>query len=167
MFRVKDHVYVAAYQLGVPYQIGRVMEFHRSSEPGELQIRLAWYNRPGEAMARPSSDHRFLVATMQSDWNPVSDIRGKCYVLHKHYIPAGNLDDYKKQDDKFYFHQSYDKYSRSLYDVVPSELIRNVPEPVPSTLWDRYHFVVVEQGKSAELTAALRGCCVCGEWCSR
>lgn len=145
------------------------MEFcgGNAKRPG-LQARIAWYNRPKDVMGGRSYDPRLLVATMHSDLNPVSSIRGKCTVTHKHYIPRGKLEQYKKQDNHFYYHQLYDRYMQRLYDVIPCELVQNVPTNVQEALYERYQFIVVEQGKaSADLTVARRTCCVCHDWCAR
>lgn len=164
-----DHVYLQPEHLGECYYIGRVMEFcGGNAKRRGLQARIAWYNRPKDVMGGRSYDPRLLVATMHSDLNPVSSIRGKCTVTHKHYIPRGKLEQYKKQDNHFYYHQLYDRYMQRLYDVIPCELVQNVPTNVQEALYERYQFIVVEQGKaSADLTVARRTCCVCHDWCAR
>ncbi|CDH49796.1 phd finger and bah domain-containing protein [Lichtheimia corymbifera JMRC:FSU:9682] len=165
---VNDHVYLQPEHLGECYYIGRVMEFcGGNAKRRGLQARIAWYNRPKDVMGGRSYDPRLLVATMHSDLNPVSSIRGKCTVTHKHYIPKGKLEQYKKQDNHFYYHQLYDRYMQRLYDVIPCELVQNVPTNVQEALYERYQFIVVEQGKaSADLTVARRTCCVCHDWCA-
>lgn len=165
---VNDHVYLQPEHLGECYYIGRVMEFcGGNAKRRGLQARIAWYNRPKDVMGGRSYDPRLLVATMHSDLNPVSSIRGKCTVTHKHYIPRGKLEQYKKQDNHFYYHQLYDRYMQRLYDVIPCELVQNVPTNVQEALYERYQFIVVEQGKaSADLTVARRTCCVCHDWCA-
>ncbi|KAI8136699.1 hypothetical protein BJV82DRAFT_647095 [Fennellomyces sp. T-0311] len=163
---VNDHVYLAPEHLGETYYIGRVMEFCGNSKRRGLQARIAWYNRPKDVISRKNHDPRLLVATMHSDLNPVSSIRGKCTVTHRHYIPAGQLEQYKLQDDHFYYHQLYDRYMQRVYDIVPCELVQNVPKDVQTALRERYQFIVVEQGKAADLTVARRTCCVCHDWCA-
>ena len=143
------------------------MEFCGNSKRRGLQARIAWYNRPKDVISRKNHDPRLLVATMHSDLNPVSSIRGKCTVTHRHYIPAGQLEQYKLQDDHFYYHQLYDRYMQRVYDIVPCELVQNVPKDVQAALRERYQFIVVEQGKAAELIVARRTCCVCHDWCAR
>ncbi|KAG2217283.1 hypothetical protein INT45_005385 [Circinella minor] len=163
---VNDHVYLAPEHLGETYYIGRVMEFCGNSKRRGLQARIAWYNRPRDVISRKNHDPRLLVATMHSDLNPISSIRGKCTVTHRYYIPAGQLDKYKQRDDHFYYHQLYDRYMQRVYDIVPCELVQNVPKDVQTALRERYQFIVVEQGKAAELTIARRTCCVCHDWCA-
>ncbi|KAI9488569.1 hypothetical protein BDB00DRAFT_772160 [Zychaea mexicana] len=163
---VNDHVYLAPEHLGETYYIGRVMEFCGNSKRRGLQARIAWYNRPRDVISRKNHDPRLLVATMHSDLNPVSSIRGKCTVTHRHYIPAGQLEQYKQQDDCFYYHQLYDRYMQRVYDIVPCELVQNVPKDVQTALRERYQFIVVEQGKASDLTVARRTCCVCQDWCA-
>lgn len=156
-------MYLASEHLGEPYYIGRVMEFCTSHKRKGLQVRIAWYNRLKDIINRKSADPCLLVATMHSDINPVSSIRGKCTVMHKYYVP--NIDVYRKQQDHFYYNQLYDRYIQRVYDVVPCETVQNVPMDTLEALKSRYQFIVVEQGKAADLTVARRICCVCQQWC--
>ncbi|KAJ1981372.1 putative PHD type zinc finger protein with BAH domain-containing protein [Dimargaris verticillata] len=58
--------------------------------PASLCAAIAWYQRPTDlpnGRVR-NQDPRLLVATMQSDVNPISTIRGKCVVTHYDYVPA-------------------------------------------------------------------------------
>lgn len=160
-----DHVYLAPEHLGETYYIGRIMEFTMSPKKRGLQARIAWFNRPRDVLRRKCADPCLLVATMHSDLNPVSSIRGTCVVRHKHDIP--DLEQYKQLNDHFYYHQLYDRYMQRLYDVVPCELIQNVPMPIQQALRDRYEFIVVEPNKANDLTVARRICCVCQDWCAR
>ncbi|OBZ86246.1 Lid2 complex component snt2 [Choanephora cucurbitarum] len=162
---INDHVYLAPEHLGEPYYIGRVMEFCTSRKRNGLQARIAWFNRPKDVINRKSADPCLLVATMHSDINPVSSIRGKCTVTHKYYIPQDQMDTYRKTEDNFYYNQLYDRYIQRVYDVVPCETVQNVPMDTLEALKQRYQFIVVEQGKAADLTVARRICCVCQEWC--
>ncbi|KAL9551192.1 hypothetical protein MBANPS3_004368 [Mucor bainieri] len=160
---VNDHVYLASEHLGEPYYIGRVMEFCTSHKRKGLQVRIAWYNRMKDIVNRKMADPCLLVATMHSDIHPVSSIRGKCTVMHKHYV--ANIDVYRKQPDHFYYNQLYDRYIQRVYDVVPCETVQNVPMDTLEALKSRYQFIAVEQGKAADLTVARRTCCVCQQWC--
>ncbi|KAI8385709.1 PHD-zinc-finger like domain-containing protein [Blakeslea trispora] len=162
---INDHVYLAPEHLGEPYYVGRVMEFCTSRKRKGLQARIAWFNRPKDVINRKSADPCLLVATMHSDINPVSSIRGKCTVTHKYYIPQDQMDIYRKTEDNFYYNQLYDRYIQRVYDVVPCETVQNVPMDTLEALKQRYQFIVVEQGKAADLTVARRICCVCQEWC--
>ncbi|RCI02031.1 putative PHD type zinc finger protein with BAH domain-containing protein, partial [Rhizopus stolonifer] len=162
---INDHVYLTPEHLGEPYYIGRVMEFCTSHKRKGLQARIAWFNRPKDVINRKSADPCLLVATMHSDINPVSSIRGKCTVIHKYYIPQDQMDIYRKTEDNFYYNQLYDRYIQRVYDVVPCETVQNVPMDTLEALKQRYQFIVVEQGKAADLTVARRMCCVCQEWC--
>lgn len=167
MFPMIDHVYLTPEHLGESYYIGRIMEFCSSPKRRGLQARIAWFNRPKDVISRKSYDPRLLVATMHSDVNPITSIRGKCTVTYKNYIPSNQLDEYKRQEDHFYYHQLYDRYMQRVYDIVPSRLVQNIPINVQQALCERYEFVVVEQGKVADLTVARRTCCVCHSWCAR
>ncbi|CDH50301.1 lid2 complex component snt2 [Lichtheimia corymbifera JMRC:FSU:9682] len=163
---VNDHVYLTPEHLGESYYIGRIMEFCSSPKRRGLQARIAWFNRPKDVISRKSYDPRLLVATMHSDVNPITSIRGKCTVTYKNYIPSNQLDVYKRQDDHFYYHQLYDRYMQRVYDIIPSRLVQNIPINIQQALCERYEFVVVEQGKVADLTVARRTCCVCHSWCA-
>ncbi|KAI7894371.1 BAH domain-containing protein [Mucor mucedo] len=160
---INDYVYLTPEHLGEPYYIGRVMEFCTSTKRKGLQARIAWFNRPKDVINRKSADPCLLVATMHSDINPVSSIRGKCTVTHKYYVQQ--IDQYRKQQDNFYYNQLYDRYIQRVYDVVPCETVQNLPMDTLEALKQRYQFIVVEQGKAADLTVARRNCCVCQEWC--
>lgn len=158
---------MAPEHLGEPYYIGRIMEFCTSSRRKGLQARIAWFNRPKDVINRKSADPCLLVATMHSDVNPVSSIRGKCIVTHKYYVPKDQIDAYRKEQDHFYYNQLYDRYIQRVYDVLPCEIVQNVPMDILDALKQRYQFIVVEQGKAADLTSARRMCCVCQEWAQR
>ncbi|CAO3599279.1 unnamed protein product [Absidia cylindrospora] len=103
---------------------------------------------------------------MNSELNPVSSIRGKCKVVHKHYIPKDQFEQYKAKEDRFYYTHLYDRYMQRVYDLLPCDLIQNVPMDVQEALCQRYQFIVVEQGKAADLTGARRTCCECQTWCN-
>ncbi|KAF7722357.1 putative PHD type zinc finger protein with BAH domain-containing protein [Apophysomyces ossiformis] len=163
---INDHVYLTPEHLGEPYYIGRIMEFCTSPKRKGLQARIAWFNRPKDVINRKSYDPCLLVATMHSDLNPVSSIRGKCVVTHKYYIRQDKLDEYRSQADHFYYSQLYDRYMQRVYDIVPCETVQNVPMEVQEALCQRYQFIVVEQGKASDLTVARRTCCVCQECAS-
>jgi hypothetical protein len=140
------------------------MEFCTSSRRKGLLARIAWFNRPKDVIGRKTADPRLLVATMHSDVNPVSSIRGKCTVTHKHYLNEP-LEQYRKKPDHFYYNQLYDRYIQRVYDIIPCETIQNLPEDILSALSQSYQYVVVEQGNSANLTSIRRICCVCLQWC--
>ncbi|KAG2175457.1 hypothetical protein INT43_001104 [Umbelopsis isabellina] len=164
--QINDHVYLAPEHLGEPFYIGRIMEFTNSTKRRGLQARIAWYNRPKDVVNRKVYDPCLLIATMHSDLNPVSSIRGKCRVMHKDYIDKSELETYRSQPDSFYYNQLYDRYIQRVYDVVPCEAVQNVPTDIQEALMARYQFIVVEQGKASELTDTRRVCCVCHDWCA-
>lgn len=88
-------------------------------------------------------------------------------MTHRHHIPSGELESYKQRDDHFYYDQLYDRYVQRVFDIVPCELVENVPKEVRDSLRERYEFIVVEQGRAAELTADRQTCAVCETWSSR
>lgn len=143
------------------------MEFCTLPKRKGLYVRMAWYNRPKDIFNRRWYDSAMLIATMNSDLNPVSAIRGKCIVQHKYYIPKDQFEQYKSMEDHFYYNQLYDRYMQRVYDIVPCETVQNVPMDIQEALSQRYQYIIVEQGKASELTVARRNCCVCQNWCAR
>ncbi|KAF9919295.1 putative PHD type zinc finger protein with BAH domain-containing protein [Lobosporangium transversale] len=164
LISVNDHVYMASEFIGESYYIGRVMEFGKEIKGKPLQVRIGWFYRPKDVMARRNHDPRLLVATMHSDMNPLSSIRGRCTVTHQAYIK--DLDSYKKKPDHFYYSQLFDRYIHRFYDVIPVESVRNLPPDVAEELGKRYQYIVVEAGTASEYTDAHRVCLICKRWCA-
>ncbi|KAI1315122.1 putative PHD type zinc finger protein with BAH domain-containing protein [Mortierella claussenii] len=164
LISVNDHVYLASEFIGESYYIGRVMEFGKHSKGKPLQVRIGWFYRPKDVMARRNHDSRLLVATMHSDMNPLSSIRGRCTVTHQSYIK--DLDSYKKMPDHFYYSQLFDRYIHRFYDVLPVESVRNLPPDVAEEVGRRYQYIVVEAGTASEYTDAHRVCLICKRWCA-
>jgi hypothetical protein len=130
-----DHVYSAApwglRDSNLAYSIGRVMEFlpaitRRPANTPE-RVRIAWYYRPSDLSER-STDSRLLLAAIYSEVQPVSYIRGKCYVRHRDMI--SNLAAWKKQPDCFYFYRFFDPYIKKEYEVLLSRDVNNREFPV-------------------------------------
>ncbi|KAF9978358.1 putative PHD type zinc finger protein with BAH domain-containing protein [Actinomortierella ambigua] len=162
---INDHVYLASEFTGESYYIGRVMEFGKPIKGKTLQVRIGWFYRPKDVMAsRRNFDPRLLIATMHSDMNPVTSIRGRCVVTHQAYIR--NLDEYKALPDHFYYNQLFDRYIHRFYEVIPVESVRNLPQDVAEELARRYQFIVVEMGTGSEYTDAHRVCQICKRWCA-
>ncbi|KAF9199294.1 putative PHD type zinc finger protein with BAH domain-containing protein [Haplosporangium sp. Z 27] len=155
---------MASEFIGESYYIGRVMEFGKQIKGKPLQVRIGWFYRPKDVMARRNHDPRLLVATMHSDMNPLSSIRGRCIVTHQSYIE--DLDSYKKKPDHFYYNQLFDRYILRFYDVLPVESVRNLPADVAEVLNKRYQYIVVEAGTASEYTDAHRVCLICKRWCA-
>ncbi|KAK3835742.1 MAG: hypothetical protein J3R72DRAFT_451185 [Linnemannia gamsii] len=161
---VNDHVYMASEFIGDSYYIGRVMEFGKQIKGKSLQVRIGWFYRPKDVMARRNYDSRLLVATMHSDMNPLTSIRGRCTVTHQSYIK--DLESYKKKPDHFYYNQLFDRYIHRFYDVLPVDSVRNLPADVAEELTRRYQYIVVEAGTASEYTDAHRVCLICKRWCA-
>ena len=129
-----DHVYSAApwglRDSNLAYSIGRIMEFlpemadscTRKPTSTPERVRVAWYYRPSDLSER-STDSRLLLAAMYSEVQPVSYIRGKCYVRHRDLI--ANLPAWKKQPDCFYFYRFFDPYIKKEYEVLLSRNVNN------------------------------------------
>ncbi|KAJ2518515.1 putative PHD type zinc finger protein with BAH domain-containing protein, partial [Coemansia sp. RSA 1939] len=174
-----------------PYYIGRVMEFvyvSRVRQPkmtlssnkkeatptppptptngAQLRARLAWFQRPRDLPVTRvrAKDSRLLVATMHSDVNPVSAIKGKCNVRHTSEI--ADVSAWKSKPDHYYYAQLFDRYSTRLYDIIPVAQIRNAPQEVLQKLHDTYEFIFAESQKIADLVNTRRACTICAKWCS-
>ncbi|KAJ3017800.1 putative PHD type zinc finger protein with BAH domain-containing protein [Thoreauomyces humboldtii] len=163
-YTAKDGV---TYHINGIYYVGRVLEFTNGKLPGPVQtfVRIGWFYRPKDVLPgarKKNHDPRMLIASMHSDINPVSSIRGKCTVLHVHQVK--NLDEWKLQDDRFYYDQLYDRYTHRVYDVVPLDLVKNLPSEVSKAL-DDYEFILVEAGKASDFTER-RVCNSCDRWCN-
>ncbi|KAI9334490.1 BAH domain-containing protein [Zopfochytrium polystomum] len=160
-----DYVYMTPDDPTEPFFIGRVMAFLPPAKPGyPEQVRVGWFYRPRDVLGgrRKHYDLRLLLASMHSDVNSSSCIRGKCHVRHSHQIP--DLVGYKSHEDHFYYNQLFDRYTHRLFDVVPIEIARNLPKPVLEAL-SGHDFIVVEAGRAADYTDA-RNCSICEGLCA-
>jgi hypothetical protein len=119
----------------VPYSIGRIVEFlspedlltrrgeaSRKRDNG-LRIRIAWFYRPTDVQDKGVGDHRLLLAALFSEIIPFSYVRGKCIVRHRDKIT--DLVAYKKKEDRFYFYQLFDPFTKDNYEVMLSTEIHN------------------------------------------
>ncbi|KAI8319965.1 BAH-domain-containing protein [Martensiomyces pterosporus] len=148
-------------------QLHQKKEESASSAPSaQLRARLAWFQRPRDLPVTRvrAKDMRLLVATMHSDLNPVSAIKGKCFVKHTCEIP--DLNAWKAKPDHYYYAQLFDRYSTRLYDIIPVSQIRNAPQEVLQKLHDTYQFIFAEPQKISDLVNTRRACIVCAKWCS-
>lgn len=154
-------MYLVCEPPGEPYYLGRIMEFlhnqNDTSRPVDA-VRINWYYRPKD-IGRKSPDTRLLFATMHSDISPLAALRGKCQIRHRDEIK--NLDEYRKTPDSFWFEKLYDRYIQKNYDVVLVEQIVNVPDNVKTVLNERWKYVLIEQGRTKEMTAAAKACKRC------
>ncbi|WWC87223.1 uncharacterized protein L201_002111 [Kwoniella dendrophila CBS 6074] len=173
-----DHVYVSlpwSERDGTPYNIARIIEFlppntspkkgsRAVSSGSEIMVRLSLYYRPPDVSLRPMNDFRLLFAAIHTDIQPISNVRGKCYVRHKDRID--DLLKWKKLPDHFYFVKFYDPYIKRDFEVIRTESVNNIPQDVKKSLMSRYEYLVTEREMVADLTEAFRSCCVCDKWAS-
>lgn len=162
-----DHVYLVCEPPGEPYYLARIMEFLHAKNDHGLPIdalRVNWYYRPRD-IGRKVNDTRVIFASMHSDTCPLTSLRGKCQILHRHDI--GNLDDYRKVKDSFWYEKMFDRYIHRYYEVIPTSQVINVPMRVKKVLDERWRFVIVEQGRGKELTSAIKTCKRCVGYCAR
>ena len=162
-----DFIYLVCEPPGEPYYVGRLMEFiHKGNDPTAPveQIRCNWVYRPRD-IGRKATDTRLLFASMHSESSPITSLRGKCNVQHRHNIDG--LEKYRKKKDSFYYNQMYDRYIHRYYDVVPTSQVINVPEAVKKVLDERWEFVIVESGRAKELTSAIKTCKRCAGYCAK
>ncbi|KAL8923597.1 MAG: hypothetical protein Q9208_004544 [Pyrenodesmia sp. 3 TL-2023] len=163
---VNDHVYLVCEPPGEPYYLARIMEFLHAKNDHGLPIdalRVNWYYRPRD-IGRKVNDTRVIFASMHSDTCPLTSLRGKCQILHRHDI--GNLDDYRKVKDSFWYEKMFDRYIHRYYEVIPTSQVINVPMRVKKVLDERWRFVIVEQGRGKELTSAIKTCKRCVGYCA-
>lgn len=175
--RVNDHVYVSlpwSDRDGTPYNIARIIEFlppHTSPKKGsrvapssDVMVRLSLYYRPSDISARNVADFRLLLAAIHTDIQPISNVRGKCYVRHKDRIP--DLLEWKRSPDHFYFVKFFDPYIKREFEVIRTASVNNVPATVKEVLLRRYEYLITEREMVADLMDNFRNCCRCSQWSS-
>ena len=87
------------------------------------RVRLAWYYRPSDVSDRTVADCRLLLAAIYSEVCELSQLRSKCYVLHRDRI--SDLAGWKKRPDRFYFTRLFDPWLRKEFEVIPATTVRN------------------------------------------
>jgi len=87
------------------------------------RVRLAWYYRPSDVSDRATADCRLLLAAIYSEICDLSQVRSKCYVIHRDKI--SDLAGWKKRPDRFYFTRLFDPWIRKEFEVIPSTTVRN------------------------------------------
>ncbi|KZT25327.1 hypothetical protein NEOLEDRAFT_1169507 [Neolentinus lepideus HHB14362 ss-1] len=173
--KVNDHVYCSPVwnaRDGTPYSVARIMEFlppdgtpkgKGKGKENHARVRLAWYYRPSDVSDRPVADCRLLLAAIYSEICDVSQLRSKCYVIHRNKI--SDLAGWKKRPDRFYFTRLFDPYIKKEFEVILSTDVRNLPSHIREVLISRYEYVVAEKEIVPDLTDSLRLCATCEEWC--
>ena len=162
-----DFVYLVCEPPGEPYYIARLMEFiHADNDPAKPveSIRCNWIYRARD-IGRKATDPRLLFASMHSEINPPTSLRGKCTVRHRDEID--DLDLFRRTKDHFYYNQMFDRYIHRYFDVVPTKQVINVPGAVKKVLDERWQFVIVESGRAKELTSAIKSCKRCTGYCAK
>ncbi|KAH4056890.1 hypothetical protein HBI81_128810 [Parastagonospora nodorum] len=163
---VNDQVYLVCEPPGEPYYLCRVMEFiHVNNDPKQRveSLRVNWFYRPRDVQ-RYNNDSRLVYATMHSDLCPITSLRGKCQILHRSEI--GDLDEYRKMKDSFWFNQVFDRFIHRWYDVIPTSQVINVPEKVKKALDERWKYICLETSRVKELTSAVKSCKRCVGFCA-
>ena len=152
---------------GEPYYLARIMEFLHAKNDHKQPIeslRVNWYYRPRD-IGRKVTDTRFVFASMHSETCPITSLRGKCHIAHRHNIE--NLDDFRKVKDSFWYDKMFDRFIHRYYEVIPTSQVINVPVKVKKLLDERWKFVIVELGRGKELTSAIKSCKRCSGYCAR
>nr|AAN75157.2 ZNF1 [Cryptococcus neoformans var. grubii] len=170
MFHSRGRIEMAS----TPYNIARIIEFlppHTSPKKGsrvapssDIMVRLALYYRPSDISARNFADARLLLAAIHTDIQPISNVRGKCYVRHKDRIP--DLLEWKRLPDHFYFSKFFDPYIKREFEVIRTVNVNNIPSTVKDVLMRRYEYLITEREMVADLTDDFRICCCCRQWSS-
>lgn len=127
-------------------------------------VRVNWYYRPRDIQRRVQ-DSRVVFASMHSDTCPLTSLRGKCQISHVSEID--NMDEYRKIRDSFWFEKLYDRYMHRYYEVVPTSKVTNVPTKVKKALDDRWKFVLIEIGRTKDLTRDVKSCRRCNEYAAK
>ncbi|KAH9851909.1 hypothetical protein C2E23DRAFT_869052 [Lenzites betulinus] len=175
--KVNDHVYCSpswGVRDGTPYSVARIMEFlpavgtpildqHGNRNEPITRVRLAWYYRPSDVSDRTVADCRLLLAAIYSEVCELSQLRSKCYVLHRDRI--SDLAGWKRRTDRFYFTRLFDPWLRKEFEVIPAATVRNVPTHIREVLVSRYEYIVAEREVVPDLTDDLRLCDTCEKWC--
>lgn len=164
--RRPDQVYLVCEPPGEPYYLCRIMDFiHKDNDP-KLRVdslRVNWFYRPRD-VGRYNNDTRLVYATMHSDLCPIASLRGKCTILHRSEI--GDLDEYRKGKDSFWFNQVFDRFIHRWYDVIPTSQVINVPVKVKKALDERWKYICLETSRVKELTSAVKSCKRCIGYCA-
>lgn len=86
---------------------------------------IYWHTRADgvQISGRAISDYRLLLGTIHTVIEPISVVRGRCYVRHKDKI--SDLIAWKHTPDHFYFHKFFDPYSKREYEVVRTVTVNN------------------------------------------
>ena len=92
------------------------------------RVRLAWYYRPSDVSDRPVADSRLLLAAIYSEVCDISQLRSKCFVLHRDKIT--DLAGWKKRPDRFYFNRLFDPYIKKEFEVIQATDVRNRAPPL-------------------------------------
>lgn len=132
-------------------------------------VRMNLFQRQRDFQTKATIDSRLLLATVNEELFPLECVRGFCHVRHRSLIGDGSAQDlatYKRQEDRFYFTQLFDRYVHRYYDVMPSNLLRNAPADVISVIQSRFSFIFFETGLERDLTQAPRTCDKCKQWAS-
>lgn len=87
------------------------------------RVRLAWYYRPSDVSDRNVADSRLLLAAIYSEVCDISQLRAKCYVIHRDKLQ--NLAEWKRKPDRFYFHRLFDPYIKREFEVLLSTDVHN------------------------------------------
>ena len=179
--RAIDHVYLLSEPPGEPYYIARIMEFIYAEPSTEADLpvssttgrkiksmRVNWFYRPQDISHKKHTDKRCLYASMHSDVNVLSAVRGVCTVRHRtEFSNNREFEEYRRGEDNFWFARLHDRYIQRNYDVIPVEEVTNVPARVSEVLREKWKYVVLENGAKKELCQEPRKCTKCSEWCRR
>ncbi len=126
-------------------------------------LKMNWYYRPRD-IQRKVVDTRQIFASMHSDTSPLTALRGKCTILHKSEIE--DLNDYRQQQNCFWYEKLFDRYIHRYYEVVPTKQVVNMPANVKKVLDERWKYIIVEATRAKELTSASKSCKRCSGFCT-
>ncbi|KAJ1514128.1 putative PHD type zinc finger protein with BAH domain-containing protein [Coelomomyces lativittatus] len=157
-WKVGDSVFLRSETKGEPHYLGRIMSF-----VDDVHVRIAWFYRPQDVLSKKTHyPIRLVVASMHSDINPIRSIVEKCTILHSSEIDD-RREDYLKESNTFYYHQLFDRFTKKVYDVIPSSSLTNRP-PIVCKLIQRFPFILIEEGKDKEIKQSYKECRICHQY---
>lgn len=146
-----------------PFYLAKVLGFSKSQKTNDLMINVVWYYRARD-LNRRCTDSRLVYASLHRDSCPITSYRGHIIVEHKSNI--NDIKIFRKGPNRFYFDKLYDRYMFKMFEMIPTEILTNLPPNFQLALQKRFQFIFIENGKINELFSTPKHCDKCLQWCS-
>ncbi|KAI9297552.1 hypothetical protein K502DRAFT_323244 [Neoconidiobolus thromboides FSU 785] len=162
--KVNDCVYLAAIKPGEFYQVVRITHIFPSKSKKDVNLEVCHFYRKFNTGCEWNSkdDPNLLFMTYSTEVIHISHIIGKCVVTHVSYI--SDINSYKQLENHFYFSQFYERFRSILLEVLPTEMITNLPENILEKLKQMFTFIFAEKSEVKKLQEAIRSCDNCQKW---